>query len=121
MTDRLLELIEDRFKTQKQLADQLGVTRQSLNTVIKNGSFSMDFLIRLYHVVPDLNLNWLILGKGDKFVNENHYNLANEASAGYGSSKVLAKELKDEIIFLRDQVSFMQKLVLDASESKEAK
>jgi transcriptional regulator with XRE-family HTH domain len=62
---RLVEYLKSRNITQDELALQCGYSRQTINNFINGkSSASSEFLARMTNIYYDLNLNWLISGKG---------------------------------------------------------
>ncbi|MFQ6617875.1 MAG: helix-turn-helix domain-containing protein [Fidelibacterota bacterium] len=63
ITLRLRELIDKQVKW----ARDLGISQQRLSNYIKGRAPNQDFLIRLLEK-KRININWLLTGKGDKFI-----------------------------------------------------
>lgn len=116
LRDRLLKVIDDRFGTQKNFAEQVGVSRQSIHSVLKNGSPSLDFLNRLHEQVPDLNLNWLLFEMGDVYLSRDEllYNIVKKKTAGYESGKLeMITLLKETVERLNLQVETLQTALIE--------
>lgn len=63
---RLEEFIKSRNVTQDEVAVQTKLTRQTVNNIINGKSnASSEFLIKMASIYRELNLNWLISGKGE--------------------------------------------------------
>ncbi|GEM_PF-7011431 len=123
LRDRLLEVIKERFESQKRFAEGIGVTRQSVHSVLKNGSPGLDFLIRLHEKVPDLNLNWLLFGEGKKYLGaeEQKYDMVGEPGSGYGygDGKLLGL-LRENIAVMQRQITQLQEALIEKSRQKSA-
>jgi hypothetical protein len=111
INERLLEIIIEKFKTQTEGASQLLVSKQAMSTILKTGKFSIEFLMKLKKAVPELNLNWLMEGSGDKYIgkDEKLYALVNDRLVYYGKlEQDMIGILKEEIVHLRGHVDFLQ-------------
>ena len=76
MNRRLLQFLQAENITQTQLADTLSVARGSVSNILAGRNKpGYDFLERLILHYPNLNLEWLLSGKGKM------YHDASEASA----------------------------------------
>jgi hypothetical protein len=114
LSDRLLEVINDRFESQSNFSVKLKVTRQSVHSTLKNGSPSVDFLTKLHMLVPDLNMNWLLFGEGDKYLSRDEllYTMVKEKMIGYDvNERNVVELLKDDVTHLRETVSFLQRII----------
>jgi len=57
--------------SQQALADSIGVSKSSVNKVLSDGgNFEVKNYLKLNEIYG-ISLDWLILGKGDMFINEN--------------------------------------------------
>lgn len=66
MKERLVQVIRYYNVTPAQLADNMGVQRSSISHVISGRNKpSFDFLIKLLEKYPDLNAEWMLLGRGE--------------------------------------------------------
>jgi DNA-binding Xre family transcriptional regulator len=111
INERLLEIIIEKFKTQTEGASQLLVSKQAMSTILKTGKFSIEFLMKLKKAVPEMNLNWLLDGEGEKYIgkDEKMYALVNDRLVHYGKlEQDMIGILKEEIVHLRGQVDFLQ-------------
>jgi hypothetical protein len=117
-TDRLLQVIKDRFGTQTDFSVKLKVTRQSVQSTLKNGSPSYGFLVRLHEMVPDLNMNWLLFGEGDKYLSRDEllYNMVKEKMVDYTvGERNVVEILKEDVTHLRDEIKFLQTMLTEKS------
>lgn len=81
MNRRLLQFLQAENITQTQLADTLSVARGSVSNILAGRNKpGYDFLESLILHYPNLNLEWLLSGKGKM------YHDASEASAPSGES-----------------------------------
>lgn len=119
--DRLLEVIEERFSSQARFADLLKVSRQSLHSVLTNGSPSVKFLMSLREHVPDINLNWLLFGRGEKYLSEAEMkqHLIEEGRVAYGKDgDEMVVFLKEMVGRLQDQVTELQRALIEKGRQK---
>ena len=66
--DRLQQFIQMENLTPARLADTMGVQRGGLSHLLAGRNKpSFDFITRLLELYPDLNCDWLLLGKGKPF------------------------------------------------------
>jgi len=69
--ERLQQFIQMENLTPSKLADTMGVQRGGLSHLLAGRNKpSYDFITRLLELYPDLNCDWLLLGKGKPFKNE---------------------------------------------------
>lgn len=65
MNKRLVQFLSAEGLTQAQFADRIGVARASISHILSGrNNPGYDFFLNLAKVFPDLNLDWLLLGKG---------------------------------------------------------
>lgn len=118
LNDRLLLLIQDKFSTQTEAANRMGMTRQSLNAIVKTGKFSCEFILKLKEVLPELNLNWLMFNEGNIYLTdqEKMYDLVKDKFAMMGKTdREIFELLKSEVLHLRSQIEFMQGQIKERS------
>jgi len=111
MRSRLELLIYQLFDSKRNFAEKAGLPPETVSRIIKNKSLSMETINKIVNVVPDLNLNWLISGKGEMFLKQPEMKL-NDPEVIYKNSKdELIAHLKMDCKHLRQQVEFLQDLV----------
>ena len=65
MNQRLQQFLSAESLTQTQLADRLGVAKASVSHILAGRNKpGYDFIVSLSRQFPNLNLDWLINGKG---------------------------------------------------------
>lgn len=62
LRDRLLKIIELKFSSKRDFYLQSGLGNGFLD---KNTSINTDSIEKIISVIPDLNINWLVFGKGE--------------------------------------------------------
>ncbi len=71
MNRRLLQFLQARNISQTQLADTLSVARGSVSHILSGRNKpGYDFLESLLLHYPELNLDWLLTGKGEMYKTE---------------------------------------------------
>lgn len=62
LTDRLKQAIKESKKSQKRIAEEIGITPQALNKWLKDGKASKENLAA-FAEATDTNFSWIILGE----------------------------------------------------------
>jgi transcriptional regulator with XRE-family HTH domain len=67
MKDQLIQIMEDSGLTATRLADLVGVQRSSISHILSGRNKpSYDFILKIIEKFPDVDIEWLITGKGEK-------------------------------------------------------
>jgi hypothetical protein len=64
---RVLEVAVAKKVSKSSLCNQIGMTYASFKGAAKNSSLNSEAIAKLITLFPDLNTDWLILGKGSMF------------------------------------------------------
>jgi transcriptional regulator with XRE-family HTH domain len=65
MKDRILKIITHLGLTATRFADEIGVQRSGISHILSGRNQpSYDFIVKMMKRFPEINLEWLILGKG---------------------------------------------------------
>lgn len=68
MVNRIKNLISVKNLSASQFADNLGVQRSNISHILSGRNKpSLDFILKLHEIYPEISLEWLILGKGEMF------------------------------------------------------
>lgn len=68
MKDRLLALMKAESLSPSQFADELSIQRSAVSHLISGRNLpSYDVLVRILNRFPDVNPEWLLLGKGEMY------------------------------------------------------
>ena len=95
INSRIKEVLLKKGISQGELADRWKVSRQYINAILSgNGSIGIKLINKLVDAFPDLNLNWLLTGKGDMFFDSQ--NTMKEPETEYSNSNLLKS--KEEVI-----------------------
>jgi transcriptional regulator with XRE-family HTH domain len=66
MKDRLLKLITGMGLTAAKFADEIGVQRSGISHILSGRNQpSYDFMLKILARYPEINTDWLMLGKGE--------------------------------------------------------
>jgi transcriptional regulator with XRE-family HTH domain len=80
MKDRIILLIKAKNLTAAQFADEIGVQKSSISHIISGrNNASLDFIQKVLLTYPEVNIEWLMFGKGPLFkTNETTLNNNND-------------------------------------------
>ena len=67
MKERILQFIEYKRLSKNKFYKETGLSNGILD---KQGGISSDSLEKIYYVYPEINLDWLLTGKGEMFKKE---------------------------------------------------
>jgi transcriptional regulator with XRE-family HTH domain len=68
MKERILKLLDDEKLSATKFADRIGVQRSSISHIISGRNKpSFDFISKTIEKFPDINVEWLITGKGNMY------------------------------------------------------
>jgi transcriptional regulator with XRE-family HTH domain len=68
MKDRIILLIKAMNLTAAQFADEIGVQKSSISHIISGrNNASLDFVQKILYRYPEVNMDWLMFGKGPLF------------------------------------------------------
>jgi len=82
MKDRIILLIKAKNLTAAQFADEIGVQKSSISHIISGrNNASLDFIQKVLLTYPEVNMEWLMFGKGPLFKPiETTYNSSDDGS-----------------------------------------
>jgi transcriptional regulator with XRE-family HTH domain len=88
MKDRIILLIKAKNLTAAQFADEIGVQKSSISHIISGrNNASLDFIQKVLLRYPEVNMEWLMVGKGPLFKGaENTSNISVDALSNAGST-----------------------------------
>lgn len=65
MLTRIKKIIESKQMNASQFADEIGVQRSALSHVLSGrNNPSLDFVLKIKEAYPEINLDWLLIGRG---------------------------------------------------------
>jgi transcriptional regulator with XRE-family HTH domain len=72
MKERIILLIKAKNLTAAQFADEIGVQKSSISHIISGrNNASLDFIQKILFRYPEVNMDWLMFGKGPLFKGQN--------------------------------------------------
>ena len=115
--ERLVQLCDALNVTPNQFSLQIGKSREFVRKI--TGEIGSDALRNIFRTHPNVNLVWLITGKGDKFLENDTLSSNNESLTSY--LKEENKELKEEIKrLIQENATLSARLELYHGSSAEA-
>jgi hypothetical protein len=111
MHDRILVVVNERFGSQRKFAVALGKTPQAINKIVKKGVIGVQFLSELVEAVPDLNMNWLITGKGERYIDTGEPNseLYRRGLLSFsGEEKTMMQKMQHEQTYMLEQIEILK-------------
>lgn len=115
--ERLVQLCDALNVTPNQFSLQIGKSREFIRKI--TGEIGSDALRNIIRIHPNVNLVWLITGKGDKFLENDILPSDNESLTSY--LKEENKELKEEIKrLIQENATLSTRLELYHGNSAEA-
>ena len=70
LSQRLGQFINKTQLSNKEIAELIGCSKQELSNWLHGTKIGLNRIIRISELWPDLNLGWLITGKGEMFEKE---------------------------------------------------
>ena len=80
MRDQLVKLLSFKGYTAARLADEIGVQRSGISHILSGRNQpSYDFIVKILNKFPDIDIEWMLLGKGE-MIKKTNRELAEEKS-----------------------------------------
>ncbi|MDQ7960661.1 helix-turn-helix transcriptional regulator [Flavobacterium lindanitolerans] len=101
-----LEKILDYYNlTASSFADKIGVQRSSISHLLSGRNKpSLDFILKILDVFPEIDLYWILNGKGSFPKNNEEYNIAYPPTLSDTDEKQPANFKKQETIIKNDSI-----------------
>ncbi|WP_343625710.1 helix-turn-helix transcriptional regulator [Flavobacterium lindanitolerans] len=101
-----LEKILDYYNlTASSFADKIGVQRSSISHLLSGRNKpSLDFILKILDVFPEIDLYWILNGKGSFPKNNEEYNIAYPPTLSDTDEKQPANFKKQETIIKNDTI-----------------
>ena len=82
ISSRISWLLKKKNLSASKLAETLGIQKSSLSHIISGRNKpSFDFLLKLKQAFPEIDLDWLVTGKGEAFlIDDNNLNIPTPVS-----------------------------------------
>ncbi|MBU1012411.1 MAG: helix-turn-helix domain-containing protein [Bacteroidetes bacterium] len=108
MTDRINKILRFYKINSSKFAEEIGVQKSSISHVLSGRNKpSLDFIQKLLKVYPDINADWLIMGKGKMLIEENDTNLF----SGH-------EKQKEVVPIIKEEKNDSEKILLEPTENK---
>lgn len=116
MMERLVHFIDSKGESFNQLAQNIGVSNSYFSKMLKNnGSIGLEILTKIVLFYDNLNVDWLITGRGNMLRNEENI-FDSEFDSGrlsyLQSLQCENKCLKEQILLLHDHLKDKEKIIL---------
>ncbi|MBN1180946.1 MAG: helix-turn-helix transcriptional regulator [Bacteroidales bacterium] len=80
MKDRIVKFLTKNGLSSTRFADEIGVQRSSISHILSGRNKpSFDFIEKMLLTYPNLNAQWLIVGKGSMFIDDGNTEKAGES------------------------------------------
>lgn len=101
-----LEKILDYYNlTASSFADKIGVQRSSISHLLSGRNKpSLDFILKILDVFPEIDLYWILNGKGSFPKNNEEYNIAYPSTLSDTDEKQPVSFKKEETIIKNDTI-----------------
>lgn len=101
MNQRIQELIEKLNLTSSKFADEIGVPRSSISHIVSGRNKpSLDFVTKILEKYPEVNINWLLFGRGECFSGDIESSQTDISSSD--TPKEIKKEASEQGLFSHD-------------------
>lgn len=111
--DRLKKYIEYKGISLNAFDLSIEASNGYIGRMIKNkGSLGSDVIEKIYCTYPDLNLIWLMTGKGDMLITENKPEAEN-----YYSEKNITNYVSDSKMQYKSEIDYKDKYILQLEEN----
>ena len=95
MIDRVKQVMKEKKLSATQFSEEVGIQRSALSHVLSGRNKpSLDFMMKIKNKYPEIELNWLLLGKGKMNVDIREIKSEDKKNA--------EKDVQSEIDFLKE-------------------
>jgi transcriptional regulator with XRE-family HTH domain len=107
-TERLQKVIDFHGETASSFAEKIGVQRSSISHILSGRNKpSLDFVMKVLHSYPEVELYWLLNGKGDfpsqpKISESQHSNITKPKHDIKTSNQESDSEIEKIVVFYKD-------------------
>ncbi len=92
-SNRIKKILDFYGLTAAAFADKIGVQRSSISHILSGRNKpSLDFIIKITDNFSEVNLYWLLYGRGEFPQEEKQFQQKNDASALFQSKEIIKKE-----------------------------
>ena len=97
-TERLKKVLEYYEESASSFSEKIGVQRSSISHILSGRNKpSLDFILKILHTYPDIELYWLLIGKGS-FPPEENETQNTDVSPNLFSEKTSEAVIEEKII-----------------------
>lgn len=125
MKDRIRQLMEDQNLSQQEFAQRLNLSAASLSSIFTGRTNPTNkHVLAIHHAFPEVNVNWLLFGEGDKFNNPSASSIPSNQEVVIepildGGTKIDPSKVESEASFFSQPVSSPQQLHAPATSKPE--
>ena len=114
LQDRILIILKELEINHSQFADEIGVQRSSISHVLSGRNKpSFEFLQKLFQAYPQINADWLIIGREPMFLTSNEQGVSAVSDKSFDHSESnssealeLGGEQKNQVLRSEDSPSY---------------
>lgn len=122
-------LIYQEFITQKNFAEQVGISKETANRIIKRGTVDLKTIDLIVNKLPNLNLNWLFYNKGEMWLSDEkneskpyptdhcNTNILEENAIFYDKQEQFLIKIEDYVNHLKTEVTVLENFIKKKSDS----
>lgn len=125
MKDRIRQLMEDQNLSQQEFAQRLNLSAASLSSIFTGRTNPTNkHVLAIHHAFPEVNVNWLLFGEGDKFNDPSASSIPSNQEVVIepildGGAKIDPSKAESEASFFSQPVSSPQQLHAPATSKPE--
>lgn len=125
MKDRIRQLMEDQNLSQQEFAQRLNLSAASLSSIFTGRTNPTNkHVLAIHHAFPEVNVNWLLFGEGDKFNDPSASSIPSNQEVVIepildGGAKIDPSKVESEASFFSQPVSSPQQLYAPATSKPE--
>lgn len=125
MKDRIRQLMEDQNLSQQEFAQRLNLSAASLSSIFTGRTNPTNkHVLAIHHAFPEVNVNWLLFGEGDKFNDPSASSIPSNQEVVIepildGGAKIDPSKVESEASFFSQPVNSPQQLHAPATSKSE--
>lgn len=123
LVDNIKVLIKQDCKTQKEFAKLIDIRYETINRIIKRGSLDVTTIDLIVNKYPNLNLNWLLYGRGEMWIKEEKKevktypteslppSVTRESEVFYDAMETFSIRIEDYVDHLKTEVAVLENMM----------
>ena len=123
LVDNIKVLIKQDCKTQKEFAKLIDIRYETINRIIKRGSLDVTTIDLIVNKYPNLNLNWLLYGRGEMWLKEEKKevktypteslppSVTGESEVFYDATETFSIRIEDYVDHLKTEVAVLENMI----------